>query len=56
MTGEAIFKRQLYQCMLAQTLILKSDIETRHLLLEIRPWISWEAISELVWDIGLATQ
>ncbi|CAE7407283.1 MANBA [Symbiodinium natans] len=29
MTGEAIFKQQLYQCMLSQALILKTDIETR---------------------------
>merc|ERR1719447_923163 len=28
-TGEAAFKRQLYQCMLAQALVLKSDIERR---------------------------
>ncbi|CAE7271945.1 MANBA, partial [Symbiodinium pilosum] len=29
MTGERIFKQQLYQCMLSQALILKTDIETR---------------------------
>jgi hypothetical protein len=28
-TGEAAFKRQLYQCMLAQALHMKGDIETR---------------------------
>ena len=28
-TGEATFKRQLYQCMLAQALHMKGDIETR---------------------------
>ena len=28
-TGEAVFKRQLYQCMLAQAIHMKADIETR---------------------------
>ena len=28
-TGEAIFKRQLYQCQLSQALEIKSNIETR---------------------------
>ena len=31
---QAIFKQQLYQCMLSQTLILKSDIETRSQILQ----------------------
>ncbi|CAK9039686.1 unnamed protein product [Durusdinium trenchii] len=30
MTGEEVFKQHLYQCMLSQALILKSDIETRY--------------------------
>ena len=42
---EAIFQQQLYQCMLSQTLILKSDIETRC----GRPlhWMRWFPILKL---------
>ncbi|CAJ1426374.1 unnamed protein product, partial [Effrenium voratum] len=42
-TGEAIFKRQLFQCMLAQALILKSDIETRR---------SQNQFGALVWQLN----
>jgi len=42
-TGEAIFKQQLYQCMLSQTLILKSDIETRR---------SQNQFGALVWQLN----
>ena len=30
--GEAVFKKQLWQCMMSQALALKGDIETRRSL------------------------
>jgi len=42
-TGPAIFQQQLYQCMLSQTLILKSDIETRR---------SYNQFGTLVWQLN----
>eukprot|EP00435_Cladocopium_sp_Y103_P019248 s4048_g4.t1 len=42
-TGQAIFQQQLYQCMLSQTLILKSDIETRR---------SYNQFGTLVWQLN----
>jgi len=46
---QAIFKQQLYQCMLSQTLILKSDIETRSQILQQYIWgdfcrMSWMCV------------
>ena len=42
-TGEAVFKRQLYQCMLAQAIHMKADIETRR---------SKNEIGLLVWQFN----
>jgi len=42
-TGEAIFKRHLYQCMLAQAVHIKGNIETRR---------SKNEIGMLVWQFN----
>jgi len=42
-TGEALFKKQLWQCMIGQGLVLKSDIETRR---------STNEFGALIWQLG----
>ena len=48
--GEAAFKRQLYQCMVAQALALKSDIENRRANTNAFGLITWQ-LNE-IWPTG----
>ena len=43
-TGEAVFKQQLYQCMLGQALEMKSNIETRRSMNQVRSFITYISV------------